>query len=139
MEPYRFIDITTADVAFEAAGETLEDVFANSALAMFEVMTDTKKVKPDLKTEIDVKGTDLKSLLFNFLNEMLVYVDSESLIFSKFIIAIDQKDMTLSAACYGERIDKTKHEIRTEVKAATYHQMEIRKNTNWHTRVILDI
>lgn len=139
MERYNFIDITTADVAFEAFGQTLEDAFANSALAMFSVMVNVDDVHPDEKIEFEVKGTDLKSLLFNFLNELLIYVDSDSMVFSKFVIAIDQSDMTLSAACYGQKIDRQNHEMKTEVKACTYHQMIVEKNDAWKTRVILDI
>jgi len=140
MKRFRFVDITTADVAFEAYGKDLNELFANSALAMFDVMINTKQIKPMIKKEVKIKGNDLQSLLFNWLNELLVYVDAENLAFSGFDVKIDEKKLRLEAVCKGEKIDTKKHETRTSIKAATYHLMEVKKMKNvWQARVILDI
>ena len=124
---FKFIDITTADVAFEAYGKTLEELFENAALAMFEVMVNTKKVKPKEKREIIVQGEDLKALLFEWLNELLFYYGAEGLVFSKFKVEIHQPQMLLTGICEGEPVSQKKHEVKTEVKAATYHKMKIEK------------
>jgi len=140
MKKFEFIDITTADVAFLAYGKDLNELFANAALAMFEVMVNTKKVKPEITKEVKTKGNDLQSLLFNWLNELLVFVDSENLAFSQFKVKIDEKNLKLNAECLGEKIDARKHEIKTMVKAATYHVMKIEKIKDiWKAQVILDI
>jgi SHS2 domain-containing protein len=140
MKKFEFVDITTADVAFIAYGRSLNELFSNSALAMFEVMIDTKQVKPKVKREIEVKGNDLQSLMFNWLNELLFYSGSENLAFSKFKVKVDEKNFKIKAECLGEEINPGKHETRTEVKATTYHKMEIKKVKNiWHAQVILDI
>lgn len=134
-----FPDITTADVAFVAHGKTLGEAFENSALAMFEIMVNTKDVKPRVERKLMAKGIDLKSLMFNFLNEMLVIVDSEGMVFSKFVVKVNEKEFTLSASCFGEKVSD-KMETRTEVKAATYHKMDISRNEKgWKAMVILDI
>ncbi|MDI6825707.1 MAG: archease [Candidatus Aenigmarchaeota archaeon] len=139
MKKFEFVDITTADVAFKAYGKNLNELFANSALAMFEVMINTKQVKPRIIRGLKVKGNDLQSLMFSWLNELLVFVDSENLAFSSFKTEVDEKNFTLNAVCKGEKIDPKKHEIRTAVKACTYHQMKIEKNKIWKIQVILDI
>lgn len=139
MKKFEFLDITTADVGFAAYGKNLNELFANSALAMFEVMISTKQIKPKIERKIKVKGNDLQSLMFSWLNELLVFVDAENLAFSEFDVKIDEKKLTLKAVCKGEEIDKEKHEIRTNVKAATYHKMEIKKNKEWKSQVIVDI
>jgi SHS2 domain-containing protein len=139
MKNYEFLDITTADVAFEAYGKDLNELFANSASAMFEVMINTKQVKPKIERKVKVTGNDLQSLMFNWLNELLIFVDSENLAFSDFKTKVDEKKFTLIAVCKGEKIDLKKHETRTAVKACTYHQMKIEKNKIWKARVILDI
>jgi SHS2 domain-containing protein len=139
MEKFKFVDITSADVAFEAYGKDLNELFANAALAMFEVMINTKQVEPRIKKEIFVRGNDLQSLLFNWLNELLIFVDAENLAFSEFDVKIDEKNLELKAICKGEFINRSKHETKTHVKACTYHEMEIRKNKIWKSRVILDI
>jgi SHS2 domain-containing protein len=140
MKKFEFVDITTADVAFLAYGKDLNELFANAALAMFEVMINTKKVKPEITKEVKTEGNDLQSLMFNWLNELLVLVDSENLAFSQFKVKINEKNLKLNAECLGEKIDTKKHETKTMVKAATYHAMKIDKIKNiWKAQVILDI
>jgi SHS2 domain-containing protein len=140
MKKFEFLDITTADTAFMAYGKDLNEVFANSGLALFEIMTNTKQIKPELKKIIELKTEDLKSLLFEWLNELIFYFASENLAFSKFDVEIDKKNFKLKAVCSGEIIDSQRHEIRTEVKATTYHKMEVKKERGkWKAKVIVDI
>jgi SHS2 domain-containing protein len=139
MEKFKFVDITTADVAFEAYGKDLSELFANAALAMFEVMVNTKQIKPIVKRRVTVDGNDLQSLLFNWLNELLVFVDGENLAFSEFEVKVSEKNLKLKAICKGEEMNRERHETRTHVKAATMHKMEIEKNKIWKAKVILDI
>jgi SHS2 domain-containing protein len=105
MKKFEFVDITTADVAFIAYGKNLNELFENAALAFFEVMINTKQVKPKKKIEVKVDGDDLESLMFNWLNALLVYVDGENLAFGKFDVKIDEKKLELKAICKGEEID----------------------------------
>jgi SHS2 domain-containing protein len=139
MKKFEFLDITTADVCFLAYGKNLSELFANSALAMFEVMIDTKQVEPKIERKVEAEGNDLQSLMFNWLNSLLVFVDSENLAFSEFKVKVDEKNLKLEAICKGEEINREKHETRTHVKAATYHKMEIKKNKIWKAKVIVDI
>lgn len=136
---FKFLDITTSDVAFEAYGKELNELFANSALAMFEVMVNTKQIKPQIEKNVKIQSRDLEGLLFEWLNELLVFYGAENLAFSKFELKIDEENFKLEGKCLGEEINPEKHETKTEVKAATYHKMEIEKNEIWKARVILDI
>ena len=140
MEKFKFIDITTSDVAFIAYGKDLNELFANAALAMFEVMINSKQIEPKVERKVKVKGDDLLSLLFEWLNELLFYYGAENLAFSKFEVKVDEKNFGLAATCYGEKINPEKHETKTEVKACTMHKMKIEKVNNiWQAQVILDI
>lgn len=143
MKKFEPIDITTADVAFIAHGKSPNEVFENSALAMSEVMVNTKQVKPKKSIKFELDGTDINSLMFNFLNKLLFYVDAESMVFSKFKVNVDISKLKLTAICSGEKVSD-KIETRTEVKAATYHEMKIWKSvvsgkTYWNSKIILDI
>ena len=72
--------------------------------------------------------------------ELLVFVDAENLAFSDFNVKVDEKNLKLKAICKGEKMNRSKHETRTHVKAATYHRMKIEnKNGVWEAQVILDI
>ena len=140
MKKFEFIDITTADVAFISFGKDLNELFSNSALAMFDVMIDTKQIIPKIKKKVKIKAHDLESLMFSWLNELLVYADAENLAFSEFKMKVDGKKFELTAICKGEKINPKKHETRTAVKSCTYHKMEIKKEKNiWKAQIILDI
>jgi len=140
---FNLLDIATADFAFEAFGKDLNELFENAALATMEIMTDTKKIRPKNTVKFSLKSEDIKSLMFDFLSEMPFYKDTKGLVFSRFNVKIKKEDKGYSLICKlsGEKWDRTKHEIRTEVKAATYHMMEIEQNKKtktWRTQVILD-
>lgn len=140
MKKFEFLDLAPADASFEAYGKTLSEVFENAALATFETMIDTKQVKPLIEKRIELSAKDLESLMFDWLNELIFYMGSENLAFSDFDVKVDEKNIKLVGKCRGEEIDRSKHEVRTEVKSATYHQMEIKKTGKmWKARVILDI
>lgn len=139
-EKFEFFDVT-ADAGFKSYGSTLEEVFENAALAMFEVMTDTYSIKHKIKKEIEVKSEDEYALLYDWLSEFLVILDSEFIVFSKFDVKIEKngEEYILKGTAWGEEFDSKKHEIRAEVKAVTYHLMKIKKNNGYMAQVILDI
>ncbi len=141
LNQFEFFDVT-ADVGFRAYGQDLNDAFGNAALAMFEVMTDTSQVKPKVIREILVESEDEKALLYDWLSELLFIHDYEGLVFSQFTVTIQQKDpetFNLSAVVWGEEFNQATHEVRDEVKAVTFHLMEIVKEENRCTlQVIVD-
>lgn len=124
MQKFEFFD-HTADIGIKAYGKTLSEAFENAALAVFEIMTDTSKVKPKEIREIKVDGYDIENLLYRWIESLLVYYDSELLLFSKFDVKIDEINLILEAKAYGEKFDPNRHERRTVVKAMTYHEMNI--------------
>ena len=71
-EPFEYLD-HTADCKFKAFGKTKEEQFSNAALAMFNVMVDPLSVSPQIIKEINVTGDDDCQLLYNFLEELLLY------------------------------------------------------------------
>jgi SHS2 domain-containing protein len=126
MKKFEFFD-NTADVGIKAYGRTLEEAFENSALAVFEVMTDTSKVDPVEERKVTIDGIDLENLLYRWIESLLVYYDSELILFSKFKVKIDQDNMRLEGEAWGEKFNEEKHEKRTLVKAMTYSLMSINK------------
>jgi SHS2 domain-containing protein len=141
---FEFFDVT-ADVGYTAYGNTLSEAFGNAALAMFEVITDTSKVKPKITKHLKVESEDEKALLYDWLSELLFVHDTEYLVFSDFEVKIEstiKKGETifiLEASASGEEFNREVHESRDEVKAVTYHMMNIKKENGCEVRVILDI
>jgi SHS2 domain-containing protein len=125
MQPYAFFD-HTADMLFKAYGRTLEEAFSNAALALTSMMIDPKKVKPVKEKKFTVSGYDKKALLYNFLEQFLIFVDSESFILHevKNINIKKEQEYTLTAQVTGDILNE-KYAIDLHVKAITYNDMRI--------------
>lgn len=139
---YRYLeDIATADAAFEVNGSTLEELFMDAAVATFEVMVDTKSVKPRIIREIEMKNETVDGLLFDWLSELVYLKDADSLLFSSFDVNIKKNDAyELKATVSGDNINQEEHALRSDVKAVTFHMFEVKRaEDGWTARVILDI
>ena len=133
---------TTADLGVEAKGKSLEEAFKEGAKGLYNIMVDIDKVDKKEKIEFEIEGEDLEELLYNFLNELLFYTDVENLVFSDFDVKIekDNNGYKLKCIAYGEKINKEKHNIKEEVKAVTYHMMEVKQEEDgWKIRYIVDL
>jgi len=134
---YKIIDKITSDVMFEAYGKDKKEVFSNAAEALFGVICEIKKVEPEKKIKVKVKGKDLKDLLYNWLQELIAQVDIKEMFFSKFDIK-KISDKELEADVYGESISKEKS--GTVVKAVTYYEFNLEKTKKGYKAVVsLDI
>lgn len=134
---FRFLE-HTADIKFQAFGKTFEEVFENSALAMFNTIY-RGKVSNRKKLKISVKGKDSESLLYNFLEEFLFLFDSENFLPSKIKkIKIDKRNFKLEAEVLGDGSEN--YEISEQIKAVTYNEMFVcEKKGKWISQVVLDI
>jgi SHS2 domain-containing protein len=142
MEEYIFLDdIATADVAIESRGDTLEELFTASAMATFEVMADTSGIQPEIKKVLHLENSEIDGLLFDWLAEIIYLKDAESMLFGKYDIKITKNtNYQLDAEIFGEEINQSKHDLRCDVKAITFHLFEVyEKDGKWISRFILDI
>ncbi len=128
----------TADVGIIAYGSDLKEAFANAAYGMFSLIADLGEVKENVNRKVEVQSTDEEALLVDWLNELLYLFDVEHVIFKRFdITALSQTQ--LKAKAYGEKIDTSRHQLKTAVKAATYHMLKIERNQGVKVQFILDI
>lgn len=139
--PFKFLpEAATADLALEVRTQTLEALFKTAALAVEEAMVNTKNVAPIVEKEIILERSSIEELLFDFLQELIFYKDSESLFFSQFEVKIEKnKFYKLKSKIKGEELNYAKHELRDDVKAVTMHQFQVKKNKEWFLKAILDI
>jgi len=132
-----------ADAYIAAYGKDLAEAFENAAAAMFEVMTEIEKVKPEVEDYVEVEAADEYALLYNWLEELLVKSEINEMLYSKFEIselARTADGFRLKAKIWGEKFNPEKHPQKVGVKAVTYHQMEITKEPGKTTvKFILDI
>jgi SHS2 domain-containing protein len=132
-------DGPTADLTVDTWGESLEDVFRQSAIALFNAMTPIEGINQNETREFEVDGHDLGALLFNFLDELLYLHEVDLIVFSGFDLEIDRESFILKATCHGEFFDLSKHTQGIAVKAVTFHQMNFEEtDEGWALRVVLD-
>jgi len=148
--PYRYLEgLTMADVAFEATGKTLEEMFASAADAMMNTQVKgLKKVEPKLERSFELKAADEERLLHDFLQELIFLKDAERLLFSSYELKITKAKgagskgggFTLSAKPRGEPLDMKKHELLVDVKAVSWHKFSVEKTAKgWKAVVIIDV
>ncbi len=142
MKKFEFLE-HTADAYIAAYGRSLAEAFENAALAMFETMTDTSKVEPKIEDEIEVEGFDEQSLLYNWLESLIVKFEMTGNLYSKFKITDIEKTeggFRLKAKVWGEQFNPEKHPQKVGIKAVTYHRMEIKKEPEKVTvKFLLDL
>lgn len=146
--PYTYLpDVSLADVAFEATGQTLAEMFESAGLAVTNTMVkDLGTVKTGATKKIALEAETLDRLLFDFLQEFVYWKDKSLLIFSKIKVKIDEptkrnKNYFLTASLSGEKISMKKHEMLVDVKAITWHLFKVEHSATrgWKCHVILDV
>ena len=135
MERYVLID-HTADLMVKAFGSTLEECFANAGFALFSETVDLSGIAASEETEFEVEGIDDEDMLYSFLSELLFIEDCDNLILREIEVSIDGTKVRCRGR--GEKLDRTRHRIRSEIKAVTYHMMEVDRETPSVT-VVFDV
>jgi len=129
----------TADLLVAATGKSLGEAFAQIALGMFNMMTPLSGISEKEEFKLDAQGTDLESLLFNLMDEFLFITDVDFLIPKSIEVIVDHKNLSASAVCMGERFSAATHEVGIQIKAVTYHMMEIKETPDgWSVRMVFD-
>ena len=106
---------------------------------MFNMMSPLEGIKEVEEFTLDAQGTDLESLLFNLMDEFLFITDVEFLIPKTIQVTVDHENFSASAVCMGERFSAATHEVGIQIKAVTYHMMEIKETPDgWYVRMVFD-
>jgi SHS2 domain-containing protein len=141
---FRYLgDVATADAAFEAWGESVEEMFVAAAEATLGVMVENPDaIEGKEKISISLTGSGLELLLFDFLQELIFFKDARSLLLRIAAISIDPDaaPLTLFASARGEVVDPERHALITDVKAVTLYRFSVaRDERGWKATVVLDV
>lgn len=134
---FKFTD-HTADVGVEAWGMTEQEALASLAEGMFSLITDLDSVEEREVHEIEITAQDHEELVVSWLNELIYRFEVDGVLFRRFEI-MELGPGRLKARACGERIDRTRHPIKLGIKAATYHQLDIKRENGCRISVLLDI
>ena len=140
MKIFDIIDIS-GDVGIRAFGKSIEEVFKNSAIGMYSLITDLEGVKADKNISISVESNSLEGLLVSWLNELVFQFDTYNSIGKDITIsAFSIQPSALKAEIRGEEFDTERHERKLLIKAATYHRLKVEKAGDvWQADIIFDI
>ncbi len=138
MKKYECFD-HTADLGLRIYGTSLAGLFENAGFALFDVLTDTARVKPRETRSFHLRRDNTEELLVEWLGSLLYEFDAAGLLLGRF--SIDQIDgRSLAASASGEAYQPGVHELRTAVKAVTYHRLAIRQEAGlWQATVVIDV
>ncbi len=137
MKRYDYFE-ATADIGFKAYGEDINEAFENAGLAIFNIISDTSGISPVKEIEFEIVSEDDVSLLYDYLEELLFYHETEFMLFSEFHVQIAE-GFRLKAIIKGEEINWDKHVRKTEIKAITFHEMDVKKSDAVEVQAIVDL
>ncbi|MBU4186161.1 MAG: archease [Proteobacteria bacterium] len=135
---YEVID-HTADFGIHVFGADAKDLFANAAFALFDLITDIDALKGLDEHKVFVTGDDWPDIMVNWLRELLyLWTCKEMLV--KTIDIFYLKEFELAASVRFDPYNPDRHEIRNEIKAVTYHQIQVEKGPlGWESKIIFDV
>jgi len=129
----------TADVGLAARADSLGELLEALAEGLADVICPRRQAAARETVEIDVASEDVEALAVDFLWEVMDAIQA----CRKAVAAVCVSDVSethVRATLGCEPLDADKHQIEAEVKAVTYHELEITcRDGQWHGRVILDL
>jgi SHS2 domain-containing protein len=135
-------DVALADLAFDAEGDSIEELFDAATNAVMEAMADPKTVGATWERRIEHVDGDPAGLLFDWLSDLVYWKDAAGVVFSRAIIALTQKESQwkLVATLIGEPVNRATQELRNDVKGVTKHLYRLHQEQGrWNVRVVLDV
>ena len=142
MPKYKFLeDVAIADIAYEAYGKNLNELFESAALAIFELSAEIKTIDPKKRLAIKLKNNKLDNLLYDFLSEILFLKDSKYMVFRNVKVEVKEnkknKNYELKSILEGDTINSEKQHLENDIKAVTMHMFELKKVKNGYKAVVV--
>lgn len=145
-EGYKYLEHST-DAFVQAYGSDLDDLFENCAKGMVNIMFDIEKVEICQSMTITANGEELENLLYDWLEKVLLKILVDQIVLSRFSVEIsekylnvDKKGYFLKAYVQGEKVDYDKHNYKIEIKAVTYHELNIQRiDTKFVATFLVDL
>lgn len=136
---YKLIDHAT-DAIVEVRAESLDEAFTVAGRAAAEIMLDTKSVSELQEQSIKASGYDLRHLLYDWLESVVYKIITDGFAIARIAAKVEKiSEYTIKATVFGEPIDLKRHGFKVEIKAPTFHGMEIDEADHVRLRFLLDL
>jgi len=135
---YKLID-HTADFGLHLFAPTLRELYETAAMAMFDQIVNPESLTGQATADLNIRGGDPADLMVNWLRELLyLWAGEEKLIKTVRVLRLSDRDLT--ASIIFDLFDPGRHDIRNEIKAVTYHQIQVdQASDGWEAKVIFDV
>ena len=139
MKPYEYLE-HTADMGLLVRGKNLPELLKNAAQGLLETMAVVDTIDETASIEIYLTAESVEELFVGWLDELIFRHETEEIFFKRADIH-RCSETEVSATVYGESVNFDKHEVYTEIKSVTYHQLEVRQKADgsWQAQVIFDL
>lgn len=127
--PYRFLDHST-DALVEIRHTDMRGALADAALSTVDIMLDRSTVQNQIMRSFAIRDDAVHRLLYQWLDDIIFVTLADGFAIRDVVVDTfdDSGHITMEARAFGEPLDPIKHKFRVEVKAPTYHEMEISCN-----------
>jgi tRNA nucleotidyltransferase (CCA-adding enzyme) len=127
-----------ADIGIRGIGRTLDEAFAEAAVALMAVICSPQKVEPKEAVRIHCQGGDMELLFVDWLNELVYEMATRGMLFGRFEVTVAGDE--LDGRAWGETADPQRHETAVEVKGATYTQLKVaHRDDKWIAQCVVDV
>ncbi len=140
--PYKITDAhTCADVGLTVSGETLEQIFADAAAGLMEIMVDPGGLEERKKLALEIEEDSLEELFYSWLSELIYIKDARDFLMKHCRLKIRKNSRyKLKADLVGDNIDPKRQVLKIDVKGVTYYRFRIEKiNDTWQGEVVFDL
>jgi len=129
----------TADEGIIVRAESIRELLARAAWGMFSILTEMDLVRPLEETAVEIKAWDREELMVRWLSQLNFLHCTRHVVFCRFDVQ-EPDARHVAASVWGEPIDPARHVIHTEIKAVTFHGLEVvRDGPGWRARVLFDV
>ena len=136
-------DVAIADLAFDASGNSLQELFYGATCAVIEALADPTTVGITWRQTIERTDEDPAELLFDWLSDLVYWKDAAGVVFSRAQLTLTCQDhggWKLMGVLYGEPVNGSAQTLRADVKGITKHLYQLSQNGGrWTVRVVLDV
>lgn len=138
---YRLLpNIALADIAFRANAGSPSELFESCSRALTDVMVDRRSLRAVETRTLVLRAEGLDGLLYDFLTQLIIIKDVDSLLFKEFDVKVDREGKSLTSELRGEPIDRERHRLRNDVKAVTMYMFGVKRSgARYSATVVLDI
>jgi SHS2 domain-containing protein len=135
-------DIALADIAFEAEGDSIEELFHGCTQALLEIMADPCTVAASWERRIVKMEAALDDLLVEWLSEIVYWKDAAGVVFHEAVLRLTRENdgWKVDATLIGAAVDQTVQTLRNDVKGITRHLYRLgQEGLLWKARVVVDV